>query len=247
MRIACITATCGRHRCVERIVSFFINQDYEDDHLLLIYNNSSVDQELSEIDLPPNKQILLVNNYINLRTSENYSNLGDIYTDALTFIPDEYQVITFMDDDDIFLTNHLSAGAEGLKRALEKNQVAYKPAKSYYKHQRGTDLMSNTLEPSIFVLKQHVQNYGFSPVTTEQHLSWVNPLVINNLILVDPNGLPTLIYDWSQTIPTFKTSGDYKNPGNFNNYRTHSRDHGDRIITPTNVETLYNITHAKAT
>lgn len=244
MKIAAITATCGRHRCVERIVSFFIDQDYEGDHFLLIYNNSDVEQILDRPQLPPNKRIMLVNNCINLKTSEKYNNLGDIYTDAITFIPDEYNVITFMDDDDIFLPNHLSAGAQGLRRAQLRSDspyIAYKPAKSYYRDPRGISLMSNTLEPSIFVDRKHIENYGFSPVTTEQHLQWVNPLVINNQIFADPDGLPTLIYNWGDTFPTFKTSGDFHNPNNFENYRNNSKDHGDGIITPTNIEPYYNL------
>lgn len=232
MKIAAITATCGRHRCVERILTFFINQDTTDEHFLLIYNNSDVEQQLSNVTLPEGKKILLINNHINLRTGERYENLGDIYTDALSFIPDEYDVLTFMDDDDIFLPNHLSAGADGLRRAHEASKIAYKPAKSYYRDPRGVSLMSNTLEPSIFIDAKHIRNYGFSPVTTEQHLRWVNPLVTNHLILVDDDGSPTLIYNWGDEFPTFKTSGNFHDPNNFNNYRRASADHGDRILTP---------------
>lgn len=233
LKVACITATCGRHRCVERTLAFFLDQDYSEDHMLLIYNNSDVEQSLPDLTLPDNKKVLLVNNHVNLRTGEPYSNLGDIYTDALSFIPDEYNVFTFMDDDDIFLPNHISEGTLGYFRGnINKGSIAYKPAKSYYRDVRGISLMSNTLEPSIFVQSKHIRNYGFSPVTTEQHLRWVNPLVYNNQIFVDEEGSPTLIYNWGDTFPTFKTSGDFHNPNNFSNYRSSSKDHGDRIITP---------------
>lgn len=244
MKIAAISATCGRHRCIERTISFFLDQDYKDDHFLLIYNNSEVEQSLAPIDFPPNKRVLLVNNHINLRTSERYSNLGDIYIDALTFVPEEYDIITFMDDDDIFLPNHFSSGVAGLERAKVVNDssyVAYKPEKSYYRDPRGLHLMNNTLEPSIFVERKHIEHYGFSPVTTEQHLQWVVPLVTNNLIYADPVGEPTLIYNWGDTFQTFKTSGNFHDPNNFNNYRTHSRDHGDQIITPADVTEYYNL------
>jgi hypothetical protein len=232
MKIAAITATCGRHRCIERTLAFFLNQDYKGDHFLLIYNNSDVEQSLPDLPLPENKKVLLINNHINLQTGEPYSNLGDIYTDTLSFIPDEYDVFTYMDDDDIFLPNHISAGADGLRRAHEAGKIAYKPAKSYYRDPRGISLMSNTLEPSIFVDAKHIRNYGFSPVTTEQHLRWVNPLVSDQSILVDDDGSPTLIYNWGDEFPTFKTSGNFHNPNNFHNYRNASVDHGDRILTP---------------
>lgn len=240
--IGCLTATCGRHRCVERTLTFFLDQEYKGDHFLLIYNNSNVEQQLSNIELPPNKKILLINNYINLRTGEPYDNLGDIYTDMMSFIPDEVDVICMTDDDDIFLPNHLSAGADGLRRAHEQGKIAYKPAKSYYRDPRGISLMSNTLEPSIFVDAKHIRNYGFSPVTTEQHLRWVNPLVTDQSILVDDDGSPTLIYNWGDEFPTFKTSGNFHHPNNFNNYRDASKDHGDRIITPDpNAELFYKL------
>lgn len=239
MKICAITATCGRHRCVERALAFFLNQDYKGDHFLLIYNNSEVEQSLPDLTLPNEKKILLINNHINLTTGEPYSNLGDIYTDALSFIPDEYNVFTFADDDDIFLPSHLSQGAAGLQRAHEIGKVAYKPAKSYYRDPRGISLMSNTLEPSMFVDAKHIRNYGFSPVTTEQHLRWVNPLVSNQTILVDENAPATMIYNWGDEFPTFKTSGNFHHPNNFNNYRDASRDHGDRIITPDPEASLY--------
>lgn len=237
MKTIAICATCGRHRCVERTLAFFLDQDYSGDHMLLIYNNSDIEQSLPDLTLPKNKKVLLVNNHINLRTSEPYTNLGDIYTDTLSFIPDEYDVLTFMDDDDIFLPNHITQGVIGLYRAYTnsfdgKKYIAYKPAKSYYRDIRGISLMSNTLEPSIFVETKHVREYGFSPLTTEQHLRWVNPLVTKQQIFVDEEGTPTLIYNWGDTFHTFKTSGDFHNPNNFSNYRSASKDHGDRIITP---------------
>lgn len=239
MKIASICATCGRHRCVERALAFFLNQDYKGDHFLLIYNNSEVEQNLPNLSLPENKRILLINNHINLQTGEPYSNLGDIYTDALSFIPDEYDVFSFADDDDIFLPNHLTEGAAGLQRAFEQEKIAYKPAKSYYRDPRGISLMSNTLEPSIFVTSKHIRNYGFSPVTTEQHLKWVNPLVSDQLIFVEEGGKATMIYNWGDSFPTFKTSGNFHHPNNFNNYRDASRDHGDHIITPDPEASLY--------
>ena len=81
-------------------------------------------------------------------------------------------------------------------------------------------------------MTEHVKKHGFSLETTAQHLKWVNPLVYENQIFVDSNGKPTYICDWSQEIPTFKTSGNPSNPENFNNYADWSKDIGDGIITP---------------
>jgi hypothetical protein len=231
--VACITATCGRHQLVERVTRFFLNQDYIGRNFLLIFNNSEEEQILDTAIFDEigdsNKDVILINNYKKIGSGEPYTNLGQIYTDALVVCPDSH-VITFMDDDDIFLKNHISEGVKGLIRGGKK---AYKPAQSYFRHPGGIGLMSNTLEPSMFVERAHVDKHGFHDNTTAQHLKWVDPLVQEQEIFVDPSGTPTLIYNWGDVgIPTFKTSGNAGDPNNFNNYRKFSTDHGDRIITP---------------
>lgn len=245
MKVTAITATCGRHRCLERLVRMFIDQDYEGEHELLIFNNSEVSLKLNiNVDLPSNKSILLINNHLDYTTGLPYSSLGAIYNDVLQWVnrvnsyPD---IICFMDDDDLFLPNHISEGVLGLQKikSVDPKFVAYKPSRSYFRHHNGVELIDNTLEPSIFVEVDHVFKHRFSSTTTEQHLQWVNPLVQEGSIYADPEGTPTLIYNWGDTdFYTFKTSGDYKNPDNFNNYRQRSKDHGDKIITPWSAESI---------
>lgn len=258
-RVTAITATCGRHTCLERLVGMFLAQDYQGPHTLLIFNNSEIPLSLDKfIDdgtmgymwyndweimfKGETKTIHLVNQY----SEGGYRNLGHIYTEAIKHVSDDTDIITFMDDDDLFLPNHISEGLKGLEKC---GKTAYKPAQSYFRYQGGISLMNNTLEPSIFVEAFHVKKYGFSETTTEQHLQWVTPLVEQGEIFADPDGTPTLIYNWGDDFPTFKTSGDYKNPLNFDNYRKHSQDHGDRIITPWAIESLkpyYNLVNVTA-
>lgn len=205
----------------------FLDQDYKNS-IQLIYNNSCVFQNLSE-HLPPDR-FLLVNNCIDHVTKGDYRTLGAIYRDAITYIPEDVDVIVFWDDDDLFLPDHISEGVKGL---LKGGKTAYKPKLSYYK--AGVEekiLVENTLEPSIFVKKEHILKYGFSQTTSDQHIAWVNPLVSDDEIFVDPQGKPTLIYTWGNPIGVFKTSGNPKNPTNFTEYERFSKDIGDRIITP---------------
>ena len=135
-----------------------------------------------------------------------------------------------------------------MQRAILKDAKyeAYKPAQSYYRHPGGIQLMSNTLEPSIFTSAKHIKEKGYSTTTTDQHLQWVNPLVYEAKISVEEDGKPTLIYNWGDTdIPTFKTSGNAGHPNNFKNYRDFSRDHGDQVLIPwskENVQKYYNLT-----
>lgn len=237
-KVTAIMATCGRHTCSERSLSLFLNQTYENKHLV-IYQNSHVEQEL-DINIPTNL-VTIINNFIDSKTGLKYETLGAIYNDAIKYVPEDTDVITFWDDDDLFLINHLEKGIEGYLKALDSGMLAYKPAKSYYKHHNGIALVNNTLEPSMFVKASHILEHGFSDTTSDQHLKWVNPLVYNRLICVDPEGPPTLIYNWGDNIPTFKTSGDPNNPYNFYNYRNFSSDHGDRIISKIDVSTYYNL------
>lgn len=267
MKVCAIMATCGRHKLAERSLRFFLDQEYEDDHILLIYNNSDVPLKLdvglgSTIGLGEveqgyprvtftqmgKKNVTLINKLPDIK----YSNLGEIYTHALEKVPEDTDVIVHWDDDDIFLPNHISEGVKGLDGAnmgVDDFYQGYKPAKSYYRHAGGIELMSNTLEPSIFVFANYIRKYGYSNTTTDQHLQWVNPLVYEGRIFVNEWGKPTLIYNWGDTdIPTFKTSGNAGHPNNFNNYRNFSKDHGDRVLTPwkkEDVQKYYDLVYAK--
>lgn len=228
MKVCLITATKNRHKQLERVVRFSLDQTYNN-WVHLIYNNADNIQVLD--DSLPKDKFILINNYICTKTKSPYKTLGDIYNDILQYIPDDVDIINFMDDDDVFLQNHVEEGVKGLQRG---KLLAYKPKRSWFRFGKQITLAENTLEPSIFVTKDHILKYGFSSETTAQHLQWVNPLVYEKKIYVDPDGPPTYICDWSQEIPTFKTSGNPNNPDNFMNYSNASQDKGDGIITPCN-------------
>lgn len=240
MIVLCITATSGRHWCMERTLGMFLNQDYIGKHILLIYNNSDVSLELNLNNLPENKEVILINNYKSKTTRMPYNNLGEIYMDCLDYIekldlkPD---IINHMDDDDIYLKNHISEGVNGY---VKGSLLAYKPKKSYYKDLNGVSLVENVLEPSIFVNYNHLKNHGYYQRSVDLHHKWLQPLIETNQIFVDPNGPATFIYDWNHEVPIWKTSGDPYNPENFNNYKKTSKDHGDGILTPLSNDILKN-------
>lgn len=233
LKICAVTATKGRHTLLERSMSFFLNQSYKDSKQI-IFNNSEVPISLdTKIE---QGRIILVNQHLCDETKLPYTNLGDIYTDALKYVPEDTDVVCFWDDDDIFMPRHIEEGIKGL---IKGKKTAYKPLKSYFKSGAVFSLMNNTLEPSIFVKLDHIKKYGFSKETTAQHLQWVNPLVQQNEIFADPEGIPTLVYNWGTDVPCFKTSGDPNNPENFNNYTKKSQDHGDKIVSPVDVNKYY--------
>lgn len=238
-----ITATYGRHRCVERVLSMYLQQDYEGEHSLIIYNNSEVSQTLDLPKMGRNKHVFLVNNHIDTKTHIKYSNLGAIYNDILDILPIDAEVVSHMDDDDLYEDDYISKGIEGL---LKSGKTAYKPARSWYRHPGGTSLMQNTLEPSIFVRANHLRKYGYSKETTAQHLHWVDPLVQQEEIYSDPDGKPTMYYNWNDGEKSgFKTSGDPNNPKNFDNYRIWNEDHGDKIISPASLSSYIYLLDSK--
>src|SRR5688572_32394220 len=190
MKVCCITATKDRHKQLERVVRFILNQTY-DNWVHLIYNNSPRVLRLNE-SLPKNK-FLLINKSSSSKTGKPYETLGDIYNDAIQFVPEDVDVVSFMDDDDVYLPNHIEEGIKGLQRGA---LTAYKPKKSWFRLGKRLSLEENTLEPSIFVKAEHIKKYGFGDETSAQHLKWVNPLVYEKQIFVDPEGPPTYICDW---------------------------------------------------
>jgi len=234
MKVACITCTAGRLSCLERSVRMFLEQDYEN-AIQLIYQNSPNYLQLDP-SIPEGK-VIIVNNYLDLKTRKRYETLGAIYRDALTFVPEDVEVINHFDDDDFFLPEHISRGIDGI---MSSGKTAYKAKKSIFL-QRGLApiLSENVMEPSIFVKKEHVLKYGYSEETTAQHLQWVAPLISSGELYAPEDGVPTLAYNWNSLGETvFKTSGNPKNPENFKNYHNYSQDYGQGILIPVSKEKI---------
>lgn len=188
---------------------------------MVIFNNAkealSLDSTIRE-----NSRIQLIN-----YSGTPFNNVGEIFQRAMDFVNTE--LVTFWDDDDIFLPNHLEQGVAGYDRG--RGYLAYKPKFSYYKDSNGITLAENTLEPSIFVQTGLVKVYGFHSTNATYHHKWLNILEEADKLFIDPNGIPTLIYDWSGQIPVHKISGNDV-PGNYVQHAEQSQDHGDGIITP---------------
>jgi len=234
MKVVCITCTAGRLSCLERSVRMFLEQDYPD-AIQLIYQNSPNYLQLDP-SVPADK-VIIINNYLDLKTGKRYETLGAIYRDALTFVPEGVDVINHFDDDDFFLPEHISKGIEGL---ISSGKTAYKAKKSIFL-QKGLKpiLTENVMEPSIFVKKEHIDKYGYSEETTAQHLQWVQPLIDSGDIYAPLDGTPTLAYNWNALGETvFKTSGNPKNPENFKNYHNYSQDYGQGVLLPVTKEEI---------
>lgn len=217
-----ITAFCGRHKEVQRIIRNYIDQDYKGQSYLLLYNNSLQKKgalRLDDVQLPDYKAIILVNNDKDLETDGEYTNTGDIFRDALKFVPKGVTICTMMDSDDIFLPSHLSAGIKGMKKARNLGCLAYKPYHSYFLWENQCRLMHNTLEPSIFVDYQYISSEGFYKKSVSYHQKWIDTLTARKQMFVDSDGTPTLMYNWSENHGNHKISGGADDEINFEAHR----------------------------
>lgn len=225
MKVVSITATCGRHRSLERCVSLLKDQDFEGDYTILIYNNHESSLKLDKGLEGSN--IKLINNSIDLVTGQRYTNLGAIYRDALTYVDEDTDIVNHADDDDLYYPNHIS---EGVKGYIRNGLKCYKPENSYYRDGMGLHRVNNVLEPSMFVAYSWLKEYGYKQSTSDQHLQWLDALIAQKQIIVDPKGIPTLIYNWGDDYYAYKTSGNTAGD-NFGRYRKESQDIGDRMIS----------------
>lgn len=222
----------GRHRNVERVLRHFIDQDYKGKHYLLLYNNSPVKQRVDSLPLPDNKIVILINNHIDRKTGVEYTNTGDIFRDAVDSLPADTNMVCWMDSDDQFMPKHLSSGVEGMKKAKRLGCLAYKPYYSYFLYENRIELMHNTLEPSIFVDYKYVKNEGFHPKACTYHQRWLDLLIVRKQIFVDPDGTPTLLYNWEEGHGNHKISGMGDEEFNFEAHRKWETDYGDGILSP---------------
>lgn len=220
-KVTLITCYIGRSKYIKRILASFLAQDYEGHIELILYHNGYGHHQLSkDILLPPNRTIKMINNHLDYKTNKEYTNTGAIFRDALIHATGE--IINFFDSDDLFLPNHTSEGVLGYKRARALNKEAYKPKYSYHVYLDKWSLEENNMEPSIFVRQAYLAITGFGPVSSSYHQQWLSPLQNNQIILVEPKGTPTFLYDWHKGHNTFKISGaGDDSEKNFKNHRIH--------------------------
>lgn len=237
LKIVCLMLTSGRHYCAERSLSFFLDQDYANKHLI-IYQNSPVPQKLDDRIDP--SLVTLINNNIFSETGEPYTNLGDIYNDAIKHIPEDADVVNFFEDDDNRPKYFLSEGVEGYKRAVEVGRKAFKPVTCIVRSAEKMAPATNMLEGSWFVDVKYIKLKGFkSGVNVSHHHGWCNPLLNGSLVLEDDINKPNYVYNWGENIPVYKTSGAGETHDNFVNYHRFSQDHGDQILSKIDVDKYY--------
>jgi hypothetical protein len=224
MKATALMCTYGRHNFVERSVKMFLEQDYENKHLV-IFQNSPIFQTMDQ-EYP---DITLVN-------QSGFDTVGDIFEEAIKYLPSDTDLVFIWDDDDIYFRNHISNGVAGI---VKYKKPAYKPKFALMRDKYEISKISNILEASWVLRKEILFNIGFSKHNfTDSHRTWVNYCIENNEVYEDESIL-TYCYTWNNPEGMVAhTSGIeyYKNSKQI--HHRLSADHGDRVITPCSKEKL---------
>lgn len=237
-----LTATHGRYKCLQRNLRCYLDQ-YTKVPSVMFICNSGAPLKLPDAFIPTaGKEV-----YIDNCQFMNFQSVGEKYQHAIRLAKQLYPDITIYtgaDDDDIFLPDHIEEGDKGIMWAGAQGMRAYKPQQSWFRSRDENgwiqySLQENTLEPSIFVDVDWVLQHGYAPVSIRYHQQWLDPLLYENKIFIDPNGKPTLIYNWGDNSNGPDSWGIYKMSGsgvdNQQNFQAHartSRDMGDGILWP---------------
>lgn len=232
-----LTLTYNRHKLLERNVASFIEQDYDGNHTLFIFNTGE-STSLPELDLPANKQIILINNQLDYKTGKPYKSVGDKYRDAYTHL-ESYDIVVHLDDDDFAFPDNISQGVRGMQKAYVENKLSYKPKYSWFLYRDSIYKAENVCEGSIFIDFNFMKSVEFPSISVKYHDCWVHPLQAEKM-LVSPEGKSTWIYDWGDYLPAYKMSGrGVDDELNYIASQTLSKDKGDGIITPLPKNYLY--------
>jgi len=225
MKATALMCTYGRHKFLERSVRMFLEQDYENRHLI-IFQNSPVFQTMDR-EYP---NITLVN-------QTGFDTVGDVFEEDIKYLPPDTDVVFIWDDDDIYFNNHISNGVAGL---LKYNKPAYKPKFSLMRDNNGISKISNTLEATWALRKEILLVAGFSKYNfSDSHRAWVVYCEENNKVYVDYESPVTFCYVWNDPERAIVHTSSIENKSN--SKQIHHRlsfDHGDRVITPCSKDEL---------
>jgi glycosyltransferase involved in cell wall biosynthesis len=229
-KVSCVMTTYRRFSCVERSISMFISQMYENKELI-IYNTDIeyplyLDKSISKYD-----NIKIINNNIDLETKHPYKNVGAIRRDARLFADGTYYIT--WDDDDIFFPWNISQCMDGIVRT---NKLAWKPYLSIMK-QRGysPSLKFNYFEASVLVSMEAVEQHGYNlDKTGGEHMKWFKKLKEINELIEDKESIPAYCFYWADTpeIGGHKQSArsEYDRLDNFERHKLMTTDYAKKSL-----------------
>ena len=241
MSVSCVMCTYRRFTCVERSIQFFLNQDYQGETELIIYN-TDIDYPLELSKELQGKNITIVNNNTDYLTSKPYNNIGAIRRDSLNHANGKYYIC--WDDDDIFLPWNIRQCMDGLKRYPEA--WSWKPHRSmFWKTDHQPELAGNVMEASIISRLDKIIEFGFHPHKGGgEHLAWEAAFRKHKKLIVDENSIPAYCFNWADQgeMRGHKQSGTYDREDNFEFHKSKTKDHAKgplKVFDKSEVEKIY--------
>tara|TARA_R110000868_G_scaffold343837_1_gene604793 strand:+ start:583 stop:1386 length:804 start_codon:yes stop_codon:yes gene_type:complete len=238
-KISFVCTSYRRFTCVERIVAQYHSQTHQNKELIIFNTDTKYPYSLGFED----PSIHIINNEIDYKTNQLYTNRGQICRDAVTHANGDYFMLA--DDDDIYLPWHLQQAYDGIQ---ENGKDAWKPKQSFFAMPDRVELCMNTLEASVIIKMNRIREIGFrTDITGYEGLSWYTKLRDEgNLDEYNPNFIPSYCFNWSDPpeLAGHKQSGKIGHPDNFNEHKEHSKDYAYRPLEKLSKENI-NITYKK--
>jgi hypothetical protein len=237
-KVSCVMTTYRRFHCVERSIAMFLSQDCVEETELIIYNtDTEYPLSLDETFDTYKHKIKIINNNIDFETKQEYTNVGSIRRDALTYAKGNYYIT--WDDDDLFFPWNIRQCIDGINYS---GKSSWKPKYSFIKH-LGHDpsLAYNNMEASILTKIEKVREFGFDiKKTGAEHLGWLDSLKKSNDILEDENSIPGYCFYWADLpdIAGHKQSNndEFQRPDNFARHKQMTTDYAKRPLTLKKIE-----------
>lgn len=208
-KVVGLTCTNGRFSYLKRLLTCFLAQEY-DNKELLIYNNAPVG-----IQLKPLRNVTLINNNIDQVTGTGYNDVGSIYRDALKHVPKDCAFISIMDDDDIFLPNHFSLGAEFLSKNF--HYKVWRPGWHFLKSGMFDVELKKTiqnLEGSCIIDFAFLREVNFEINTSlKYNLKWLYEAMVRGVFYQENDKIePSFCCEYGQTDIFHISSYSFNNP-----------------------------------
>ena len=231
--VSCVMSTYRRFNCVERSIRMFLNQKTTANTELIILNtDTEYPLVLGTSLLPYKHKIHIINRNTELQDeSKEYSNIGIIRGDALSYARGRYYIC--WDDDDVFLPWNIQQCFENIEKRPHLD--AWKPFNSMYwaRNEPEPCIAGNVMEASIISRTDAIRKIGFIPHQGGgEHLSWYQHLWANKKLLIDRNSIPAYSFNWHDTgiLAGHKQSGSIDRVDNFTHHKENTRDIATRPL-----------------
>lgn len=184
--ISVLVPTFCRTSTLAEAVACYLNQDWQGPSELVIYNDFNLQHLMVDLKLPPNKSIKIYNSTVREET------LGHKRNAMLKMA--SYDIITFWDDDDIYLPHRLSIGFD----LLESTREATREPKEWHLLADGSLIIKYARPFGTMTLRKKVIDEvgGFPNLERLQDVHFASKLVYANKLCKLPvsNVIPSTIY-----------------------------------------------------